>query len=600
MHFQVFLVCFLIVFIVIALYKELFRPVIVFMIATVLMLFSGIISPKEALTGFSNDQVAVIFVLLVISEIIQKTGTLDVLLNRVFSQRLGYRSFLTRMTFSVGGASAFVNNTPVVAILMPYVYAWSRRKGISPSRVLIPLSYAAIIGGTITLVGTSTNLVVNALAVEASHGNPDIVPLRIFDFSPVGLPLLILGSLYIVWFGARRLPVRKDPLEDFEEKTGEYLVETHVPHGSSYAGKTVDQAMRNLKSVFLVEAYSNGERLSPVNPTHVIHEGDILLFAGATGKIIDIINDPKELSLPEYTSVPDHEKTEVVEVVVSANSFLKGKKVRDTSFRGLYDAAIVAIKRDGERIDGSIGEVILRTGDLLLLIAGNDFTDRVRETKDLHVVAKVRELRNIDKRKTLLVGISVLSAFVLSGFTSLGLFKAMLIPIIIITLLKMIRMEDLKNSIDVDLFLILVMALAIGKGITNSGAADLFARGLIGVVEPLRSPMAALAGVYLLTNVLAMVVTSKAAVAITFPVTMAMVEKLRMGIYPDLPYTPFMLAIAFAGCAEFMTPYGYQTNLMVYGPGGYKLKDYLRFGTPLTVLFIIVAVLTLGWLYGLV
>jgi di/tricarboxylate transporter len=195
--------------------------------------------------------------------------------------------------------------------------------------------------------------------------------------------------------------------------------------------------------------------------------------------------------------------------------------------------------------------------------------------------------------------LSVLGAFILSGTTSLGLFKALLIPIILISFLNMIKMEDLRNSIDVDLFLILVMALAIGKGISNSGAAGLLAGGMATLLKPLHSPLAALAGIYILTNVLAMLVTNKAAVAITFPISVALVEQLRQAEFPGLSYTPFMLAIAYAGCAEFITPFGYQTNLMVYGPGGYKFKDYVRFGTPLTILFMVVAVLLLGYLYDL-
>ncbi len=599
MNLQLIVVVAVLVFLVTALYRDWLKPVVAFMISVAVLLFVEVITPREALMGLSNDQVAVIFLLLVISEIIRKTGTLEVLLGRLFGKRTGYRGFMARLSLSVGGISAFVNNIPVVAILMPYVIDWARRRGISPSRVLLPLSYAAIVGGTATLIGTSTNLVVNALATEAARTNAAIQPLGLFDFSPVGIPLMLVGCLYLVLFSSRLLPDRQDPLVEFRQKPSEYLFEVMVPEGSTYAGKTVERSFRHLGEVFLVAVESGGEWLTPVAPSHVIREGERLVFAGESTRIMDLLDDPQQLTLPGFTARPEKGGGEVVEAVVSANSFLMGKKVRDTRFRELYDAGIVAVRRDGERIEGSIGELDLRTGDLLLLIAGKQFRSRVAESRDLYVVREVPSTSRLDKRKTAVVVATVISALVLNAVTGIGLFKALLIPIILITLFRMISMQELKRSIDVDLFLVLVMALAVGKAIANSGAAELFAVGLFRLMEPAHSVLAALAGIYLLTNVLAMVVTSKAAVAITFPIAVALVAKLRLSTGADIPFEPFILAVAYAGCAEFITPFGYQTNLMVFGPGGYKFSDYVRFGMPLTLLFFVIAVAMLGYVYNL-
>lgn len=599
MNFQIILVCLVVSFIIVSLYKELMKPVIVFVVAIIFLLTFGVLSPKDALQGFANEQIAVIFLLVVLSEIIKKTGVLDLSLNKIFKPTLSYKQFLTRMTFSVAGVSAFVNNTPLVAILLPYVYNWAKKKGISPSKVLIPLSYATIIGGTATLIGTSTNLVVNALATEASIKNPAIVPLGIFDFSYVGVPLIFLGGLYIIFYSHRLLPSRKDPLDDFEEKSGDYIVETVVPVNSEFIGKTVENNLRNLRSLFLVEILRKDQHIAPVNPQELIYQDDILIFAGATETIIDLLANPNRLNLPHFTTVPDHDRTAVIEVVISANSSLNGKQVRDSSFRGNYDAAIVAVKRDGEKLSGSIGEIILKSGDLLLIIAGVDFKDRIKLSNDFYVISNIRELRKISPIKTTLIITSTLAAFLISAFGGISLFVSLLLPISLIGLMRVIKFDDLKNGVDIDMFIILALALAIGKSISNSGADDLFAGWIINLLEPFHSPMAALAGIYIITNIFSMIITNKASVAITFPIAMAMVEKLRLTTDPGLSYTPFILAIAYAGCAEFITPFGYQTNLMVYGPGGYKFKDYVKIGAPLTILFMVTAIIILGYIYKL-
>lgn len=583
------LVILVILFLVVSLYFDLIRPVLVFFLASLFFLVSGVIDSKDFMAGFANEQIVVVILLLVLSDIVKKTGILDVLLVNIFNPEIGYRRFLAKMSASVASISGFVNNTPLVAIMMPYVYDWARKKNISPSKVLIPLSYATIFGGTITLVGTSTNLVVNGFATDA--GLPS---LGMFDFTIVGVPLAFFGVLYLTFIASRLLPDRKDALSDFKEKSREYIVETKIAKGSHLIGKTVEAAgLRKLQGLFLVEIVRDEERIAPVSPKQSLEEGDVLLFAGATNTIIDLLQANNGLSLPKYSAIPDQEQMQIIEVVISAQSDLIGRIVKETNFRGKYDSAIVAINRNGERINGKLGEVELQSGDLLLLVAGSDFESRANDEQDFYLISRVREIHNINRFKSFSLLAGTVAAFVCAAMGVLSLFESLLLLFCGIAAMRLVKFSDLKKSFDADLYLILVLSLSFGKAISKSGLDQMIAEKIINGVAPLGSSIAILAVIYIITNVLAMLITNKAAVAIMFPITLATVK--ASGLDP----TPFILAIAFAGSAEFMTPYGYQTNLMVYGPGGYKFKDYIKVGWGLSLIYMIVAVSILSYYYEL-
>jgi di/tricarboxylate transporter len=524
-----------------------------------------------------------------LSDVIQRTAVVDLVFHTIFKPTIAYRSFLTLLGFIVAPISAFVNNTPLVAILMPYVYDWSKKKGISPSKVLIPLSYITILGGTITLVGTSTNLVVNGFVVDAGYPS-----LAMFDFTMIGIPIAIIGILYIAFLGPYLLPDRKDALSSFKEKSREYVTETILNANSSLIGKSVEEAgLRKLQGLFLVEIIRGEERIAPVSPKQNLEANDKLIFAGETATIIDLIKTNNGIELPNSTKFSKSESMEVVEIVISANSDLIGKIVRDTNFRGKYDAAIIAINRNGERITGKLGEVELQTGDLLLLLTGDKFEYRATDEQDFYIISIIDKIHQMKPYKTYSVLAGTVLTFVSAAIGWTSLFEGLLLLMTLIAAMQIVRFNDIKRSFDVDMYLILVLALSLGKAIVNSGLDKEISNSLLNVVEPIGSNIAALALIYLITNILAMLVTNKAAVAIMFPVALSAAKTL--GLDP----TPFFLAIAFAGCAEFMTPYGYQTNLMVYGPGGYKFKDYIKFGWGLSLLFFITAVSILGYLYDL-
>lgn len=566
------------------------KPVLIFLAANILFLMLGITSSADMLSGLANEQLLSVLLLLVISDVLRKSGLLDVVFKSLFPQTLTYRRFLFRKSVVVTCISGFVNNTPMVAILMPYVYQWCRQKDISPSRVMLPLSYATILGGTLTLVGTSTNLVVNGFVTEAGFK-----PLGFFDFTMAGFGVALVGIFYVVLIMPKFLPDRKGLLENYNQSLREYIVETYIAENSILIDKTIEHAgLRNLKGLYLAEIIRGEELIPAVGPTEKLMKGDVLIFAGETSTIVDLLQSNPGLSLPGSIMKEGKEKANVVECIISTQSSLIGKTFRDSNFRALYNASVVAVSRNGERLPGKLGDLALQQGDLLLLMTGNDFNERANATNDLFVINRLRDITHFSLLKSALLGAGIVMAFVLSAIGIFTLFKALLLILCLVALLNFGRYTELKNSLDLDLFFVLALAIAFSKAIHNSGLDATIASGIMESALQLNHPVALLLIVYLATNMLSMLVSNKAGVAIMFPVTVSLLQIMHI-----TEPTPYFLAIAFAGSSEFMTPYGYQTNLMVYGPGGYRFRDYIRAGWILSITSMLVSVGILSNVYNL-
>ncbi|MFO8055158.1 MAG: SLC13 family permease [Bacteroidales bacterium] len=591
-YFDSFIVLIIILFILFSLYREWIGPAFTFVIAVVILGVFGVLTPREMIGGFANEQIAVILLLLLLGDTIRKTGVLENFFDRIFKRAQTYNGFLWRMMLLVSSFSAFLNNTPLVAILMPYVHSWSRRYSIAPSKLMIPLSYAAILGGCATLIGTSTNLIVNGLIVDQEN-IPGLQELQLFDFFSVGGPMIIIGIAFMMLAGKHLLPNRKDVITDFSRKRREYLVEVQIRPGSKFIGKSIEEAeLRNLRGLFLVEIHRNNQSLTAVTPRTILKEEDILIFAGDTDTIADMINSNTGLKLTQVGMFSKKTHTEVREVVISHNSSLIGKTIKEAYFRGKYDAAIIAVHRNGERISGKIGSVKLAAGDVLLLLTGNDFEKRSRDTVDFYSISKLRDFQKLPPWKVLvLLGGTVLT-ILLAATGLVKLFIGLSVLICIITLLGIANAKDLPKSLDYNLAVIIALALAIGTAMIKSGVAEMIAVLFIQFLKPL-GIYGLLFGIYAITSLLAAYITNKAAVAIIFPIAVT--------IAIDLNYnpTPFVLLVSFAAAANFITPIGYQTNLMVYGPGGYQFKDYMKVGLPLTILYMFATVTGLGLTYNL-
>lgn len=577
-----------IVFLLSALYLEWFKPTVSFFIAILFLVIGGVLSPSEAIHGFANEQLAVIIILLIISDMFRKSSVVDVIFNRLFGKQKKLTTFKLSMMSVVASFSAFFNNTPLVAMMMPYVNSWSKKNKVAPSKLLIPLSYAAILGGCVTLIGTSTNLIVNGLAIDA--GFPS---LSIFDFAWVGFPMLVIGIIYLTLFGNRLLP-KKEQQEKIESShSREYFVETIVKSGSRLISKSVEFAgFRSLKGLYLVEVIRKERSISPVAPEFVLEEEDTLIFAGETNIIEEIKNNDLGLTLPKVVERMVDQKASINEVVISFNSSLIGKKVKETDFRARFDAAIFAIHRNGERLSGKIGEMELKAGDVLLIFSGNDFLSRSKSNQVFYVLTHTEEPEEINVLKVGAVFGALLLGIIVSAVTSISLLICLSCVLLLGILLNIMPLNEIRKGLDFDLIVLIAFGLGLGKAMINSGAsiylADLFMQfnGILG-------PSLFLMLIFIITNILAAYITNKAAVAILFPISVALAMELQ------LDPTPFILIVSFGAAANFITPIGYQTNLMVYGSGGYSFNDFMKIGWPLTLIYMVVSALILTWQYQL-
>jgi len=575
--------------VILLLYSRRLSAAVIFIASAALLAIAGVITPAEALSGFANDAIAVMLMLIVLSEIMRKTGFLEWIFGSKLRISSRYRGFLGQMMPFVAGSSAFMNNTPIVAMMIPFVGDWGKKHGIHPSKLLIPLSWAAILGGMVTLIGTSTNMIVNSLVVGSGQRE-----LGILEFAPVGLLLLAGGMLYLLFIGWRLLPDRKNPSESLAESPREYVTNLIVEKGSPLVGKTVEQArLRNLKDLFLVEILRPEGSVAPVSPEEVLRAGDELVLAGVTSAVAELVASYKGLQPTPGFELPDHEKLEVIEVVVSSRSILEGLMVRDTDFRGRYNAAIVAVHRQGSRLGGKIGEIKLRAGDLLILVTGPDFGKRARLSDDLYVISMIREIHNINLRKSVFILTAGFACILLSILGVVPLFKSLLTLLAVFLISGIVSLAELKRSLNMNLVVIAAFAIALGRAVDSTGLGRMLSDATVGIFRPL-GPVGVLAAVYLVTNLLADFITTAAAASIVFPFAASAAAAI------GVEGTPFYLAVAYGAAANFITPVGYQTNLMVYGPGGYRFGDFLRAGLPLKVICAVLAVGGLAVVYGMV
>jgi di/tricarboxylate transporter len=578
----------IVVFLVLSLYREWFNPALTFFIAVVGLLLARIVTPGEILQGLSNQQIIIIFLLVLVTAGIRLIFGSDAFA-KLFNPRLSPKAFLLRMMLTVSSLSSMLNNTPIVAFMIPYVKDWAQKTGNPASKFLIPLSFATILGGMITVIGTSTNLVLNGLILQY-----DLPLLGFGDFFYLGVTVTIIGGLYIYFIGYRLLPSNPNEIEALRENLKEYIIETEIGRGSGLIGKTVKEAgLRNLQDVFLVEILRDDRVISPVSPDEVLEEKDALFFSGNTQSIYQLIKDDNGLSVPEDQDSEPEEHFNFVEAVIPANSELIGVRIKDSDFRKKFNASIIAIHRNGKRLPGKVGEMNLAGGDFLLLLAGDNRQNGTSHEKDLFFLSVPKKVKSERNRNLQIIGILSVLMLICGVVGVLPLFDTCLIILAALVFAGVLSLTEIRRELDLSLLLILVCSLAIGAALEKSGTADLIADILVTSVQVF-GPVAVVASLFLVTTFLTAMITNAAAVSIVFPIAMSVAEQM------DLSYTPFFVAIAFAASGDFMTPIGYQTNLMVYGPGGYTFRDFFKVGAPLTVIYIILSIGFISYFYNLV
>ncbi len=567
-------------------FMEIVKPSISFLLAVMVLMITGILDSEKVLSGFSNEKIATILALILITAGIRKNYPLEYLFDAIFKASKSYRGFLIRMMSQTALLSSFINNTPVVALMTPYVIDWGKKNGIAPSKLLIPLSYATIMGGMITIIGTSTTLVLNGFLEDY-----DQQVMKSTDLLIIGSSVAISGILFIAFIGQKLLPAHKDYLKQFSEKKREYMVETRIRSGSRLIGKNISQAgLRNLKGVYLVEIIRSQQTISPVSPNEVLRESDALIFAGKTEDIFELIDKKQGLDLPTTARDLDNDKTQVSEAVLSPHSSIIGKTVKESDFRNRYNAAIIAIHRNGERVTGKIGDIELQAGDLLLVYTGEDFQNRAEVYKDIYLISKLREINKPGNKKwyaLLLIASIIVFLLILD---KLSLFLSLMIIIALMITFKLIKTQDIKRELDLNMIIILVFSLAIGKAIEDTGAGALMASQIIEFLQPY-GIISVLIGIIILTNILTSIIGNIGAVSISFPIAYELSNQLGIDGFP------FYLGLAYAASAAFMTPISYQTNLLVYGPGGYNFKDFFKIGLPVNILYLFISTLMIILLY---
>lgn len=582
MNFEIAFVLLVVAAMFIFLIKEVASPAYIVLSALAVLLLSGILSPADALRGFANEGMLTVALLFVVAGAVKQSGVLNHLLTKAMGSGKKPRKSLALMMLPTAGLSAFLNNTPMVVMFTPEVRKWCKDRNLSPSKFLIPLSYATIFGGTLTLIGTSTNLVIHGYMLEQGFDG-----FSMFQLAIVSLPAGLIGIAFMLTIGYKLLPSRKTSEETFVESSREYLSEAYVEVDSPLIGKTIEDAgLRNLQSLYLIEIIRNGERIAPVASYNKLKENDRLIFTGMLSTIVELHSIPGlrvETGINLKLEDLQNGSASLAEAVVSHQSVLVNKTVKETQFRKIYDAGIVAVHRNDERINHKVGDIRLKTGDTLLLLGDKDFLNRLSGSKDFYLISSIEEPEFGDSKKSTIAIITLLGMILLATFNILPMFKAAVLAVLILFLTKTVSFEGARKYIQFDVLLVIAGSIGIGLALEKTGTAALVAEHFVRFTEG-TGAMGALTAVYLLTTIFTEIITNNAAAVLMVPIALSIATQL------SVDPMAFFVAIAIAASASFATPIGYQTNLIVYGPGGYRFSDYLKIGIPLNVLYLIVTV----------
>ncbi len=583
-NWEMIIVLLLIVMMLIALLLELARPELIIFLVLVTLLLLGIITPEQALSGFSNEGMITIALLFIVAGAVQKSGLIDDVMERWLEKSKTEQESKLRFFIPIAGLSAFLNNTPIVVTFTPIIKSWCEKRGIAPSKFLIPLSYVTILGGTITLMGTSTNIVVHGMLLEYGFEG-----FSLFTITVVGIPVTIAGMLYLFTIGNKLLPDHKGFSQRVKEDAKEYIAELRVKETFPYVNQSVKKSgLGNLNGLYLIEIIRRNERVSPVRNSTIIQAGDRLVFTGQISTMAEL-QSTVGLTLETGTNLElddlKNGSIYLVEAVVSHHSSLLSKSVKQTQFRSRYDAGVIAVHRKNEKIQSKVGDIILKPGDALLLLAGEDFIKKYKPSNDFYVVSRLEPPKLLTKNKFQgLCSIGILLAMIiLVSFGLLSMLKAMALAVIILLVSRMISAEEIMSNVQFHVLLIIACSLGIGTAMTKTGLAEWTAKGLMAISAPI-GVVAVLTIMYLLTSVFTEFLTNSAAAAIMLPIGLELSSSLQ------LDPTGFAVLVAIAASASFITPIGYQTNLIVYGPGGYRFIDYIKIGTPLSFIVMVTSV----------
>ncbi|TVR82662.1 MAG: SLC13 family permease [Saprospirales bacterium] len=574
-NFEAWFCLFVLLLVVVFLLLDRYKPSSVFFTAILIFLITGILSIESLLLGFSNKSIITIFLLILVTALLSKTFGLVLYLDKIFGSARSLRTMILRMSASVGSVSALMNNTPIVALMIPYVYRWSKNNKKPPSRLLIPLSFSAIVGGMMTPIGTSTNLILIGFILTTGH--PE---LTFGHFLLPGIIVFAVAIIFLTLASGYLLPDYRDIMDETKENIREYLTETYVKDDSEQIGKTIQEAeLRNLEGIFLAEIHREDKTIiKPVKPEERIQKNDRLYFAGDTRGVIKLVKDNQNLEWVESGKFAEDYEPELVEVVIPFNSGLSGKTLKQTLFRETYDAAVIGIHRKGAKLGGKLGEILLMPGDLLLLTTGPDFERLSSKNQDFYTISVIEDQEKIPTWKKISLGMLTVGSIAMVFTGVIDLFVALITIFTGGLLLSLLSEEETKKNLSLDLFVILGSALTLGMVFIQTGGASLITQPLVSILSGAPG-LIILVCIFLATLFFTSFITNAAAISIMFPLVYQLIEDL--GLNP----TPAYLTLAFSASAAFLTAVSYQTNLMVLGPGNYKALDFLKIGIPFTFVY---------------
>lgn len=548
-------------------------PEQVFSVTILVCLALSFVSVEDILSNAVNPGLVTLILLVISSFAFERTSVLRRLSASVFSGSK-FKSTL-RLLVGTAFSSAIMSNTAVVATLINTV---KKNKLLNAGKLLLPLSFVAILGGTLTLVGTSTNLIVNSLLIKQGHQG-----FAFFDFTLIGLAALAV-CLVIILLRHKRLPdIASDDLV-----TNDYMLEAEVMQSSSLVGKTIEEnGLRNLDSLFLVEIVRLGRLITPVAPEESLQAGDKLIFSGDISKVLTLQQFD---GLTLFAEQDDLLRDNLTEVLVKSDSAIAGKTLKQAGFRARFDAAVVAVRREGSALSGKLGDVVLKSGDFLVLAVGQDFATRPNLSKNFYILSGHEAENMLSGWRDYTTVWGFIAAILVSVFTSLPLLSCLFIYLAFLIFSGALSVNEIKRRFPLEIWMIVLGALTLASAIENTGIASMFASSIENFLYG-HSAYLSFVIIFILTLIMTELITNSAAAAIAFPIAYNIA--LGLGVDP----TPFVMGVAFAASGSFISPYGYQTNVMVYNAGNYQLKDFICFGLPVSLVYSATVLLIIPIIY---
>ncbi len=578
--------------VLVALVREVLPPDVTMLVGAGVLVISGVLQPVEFLQGFSHDIIFILAMLFVVAQALEQNGILTVLKKWMLpSSKVRWRQILQIMC-PVSFSSAFLNNTPIVLMLTPIVRKWAHDQGESPSKYLIPLSYAAIFGGVWTIIGTSSNLVVDGLMREQNEA----AGFGFFELGYMGIPISLLGWMYMTTVGHRLLPKRSDPALSLVDQTREFTSEFSIEEGSPLDGLSLRVASRKyFRGEFLIEIERGRALIDSPGPEELLRAGDRLVFAGEIKQIAELhaVEGMRSLADPHFRL--DVDSPHFSEVVISITSSLIGKTLKRIDFRNTYGASVIAIFRQGRRVEGRIGNTTMQAGDTLMLLSTEPWHGGDYHTNDFYYIKHNEELSlHVPWRFWFVAG--VMLGMVVAVLLGVPMFLAVLATALLLVVTRNVRVRDARKSIQWNVLVLIGSSFAFGRAMLETGVATYIAEAFLPIVG--LGPHWLIAGIYLLTMVTTEMITNNAAALLIFPIA---IQATNLAGFESVSAIKAVgVTVAIAASCSFATPIGYQTNTIVYGPGGYRFTDYTKVGSPMSLIVMGLCIVLVPYLWPLV